>query len=231
MLNEKLDNIRYSLTPQIKEYDKFVDRANTRWLPFLMYFHQTNYSSEVINTDSQGFRFSFKIDKKYSPNTNLNNRKVNLLIGSSTVFGVGATSDDKTLPSQLNNMSKENDAVWLNFGGRGFNSTQELILFLLHRHQLPQIENIVIMSGINNLVLSRFSFEQDGGYGSFFFSGEYYQQMNKLRAAHKSRQMSIWKRIVNYITNGKQNYFAQSTHLEENIELRIKRQLIIQKEI
>ena len=46
------------------------------------------------------------------------------------------------------------DEFWINFGGRSFNSTQELILFTLHRHLLPPIKEIVLFSGFNDLGLA-----------------------------------------------------------------------------
>ena len=70
------------------------------------------------------------------------------------MFGIGASADRHTLASRLT----ENDSretAWVNFGGRSFNSTQEMILFCLHRHLLPPIKEIVLFSGFNDLGLSR----------------------------------------------------------------------------
>lgn len=217
-MEKNLNNIRYQLTPQMQEYDRFVDRAHTRWLPFVMYFHQKNYQSDVVNTDGHGFRFSYQSDARYSAGTFQENVPVNLLVGSSTVFGVGASSDRHTLSSYLNELS-DNKTIWLNFGGRGFNSTQELILFLLHRHQFSAINNITFFSGINNIVLAGFADESQTDYGPFFFSGEYYQQMSKLREEHKLKQMSLWQRLK-YQWRGN-NKVARPNLVGSNIDKRI----------
>ena len=45
---------RYQYFPQMEVYDKLrVD-----WVPYLMFFNKPNFRSNVVNTDSRGFRFS-----------------------------------------------------------------------------------------------------------------------------------------------------------------------------
>lgn len=142
---------RIKLTPQMAEYEqKFTDGGEVRWLPYLMYFHPTDHRSEVVNTDTSGFRYSELLGIQYSVANSRHAKSVRVLAGSSTVFGIGASSDAWTLPSRL----AENDPdskPWINFGGRSFNSTQELTLFTLYRHLLPKVDEIVLFSGFNNL--------------------------------------------------------------------------------
>jgi len=102
------------------EYDKF---GSVR-LPYLMFFHSRNYISNVLNTDSRGFRITYKDSNKILDFVDLDELPVGLLIGGSSVFGVGATSDRKTIPSILNSTT---DNLWLNFGGRAFTFTQEFL--------------------------------------------------------------------------------------------------------
>jgi hypothetical protein len=171
---------RAELTPQMLKYaEKFDDRGEIRWLPYLMYFHPASYTSEVCNTDRLGFRISKGGSDQASAAGRRPEGPVRLLAGSSTAFGIGAT-----IASRLWSQHAPK-TPWLNFAGRSHNSTQELLLFLLHRHLLPQIEEIVIFSGFNNLGLSRLPQSQQRDYGAFFNCGEYFEQMDQLGARHR----------------------------------------------
>lgn len=184
---------REALTPQMLQYDDFDDRGETRWLPYLVYFHRTEYRSAVVNTDSLGFRVSHGGAAQGSVGEGMPEGPVRLLAGSSTAFGIGATSDARTLPSRL--WSRHAPLVpWLNFAGRSHNSTQELSLFLLYRHLLPQLDEIVVFSGLNNLALSRLPQGQQGDHGAFFNCGEYFEQMEELRARHRKSKRGFDRR-------------------------------------
>ena len=110
----------YKLIPQMKYYNNIgVD-----WKPFLMNLQKANYRSDVVNTDEFGLRFNNKI---------LNNsifeekvKKYGIMIGASAVFGVGASSDELTIPSILSNST---DTHFYNLGGRAYSGFQEIILF------------------------------------------------------------------------------------------------------
>jgi len=177
-----MTSARARLTPQMLEYaEKFDDRGEIRWLPYLMYFHPANHRSAVVNTDRLGFRLCCAGEAIASVGGVLPPGPVRLLAGSSTVFGIGATNDAATLSSRLWARHAP-AAAWLNFGGRSYNSTQELLLFVLYRHLLEQVEEVVILSGFNDLGLSRLPAAQRGDHGAFFNSGEYFEQMERLRA-------------------------------------------------
>lgn len=173
------------LTPQHAEYARFDDRTEARYLPYLMYFHRADYRSAVINTDRAGFRISHGPDgATASAAGGLPAGPVRVLSGSSTVLGIGATSDATTLASRLWTTHAPAGA-WLNFGGRCYNSTQELLLFMLYRHLLPEIDEVVIFSGLNDLTVGRFPEWQQGDHGAFWFCGEYFAQMEELRARNR----------------------------------------------
>jgi hypothetical protein len=177
-------NQRDLLTPQMRIYDNFLDRSETSWLPYLMYFHRTNYQSDVVNTDALGFRFSVSGQGTISPaRAGALQGPVSLLVGSSVVFGVGASSDAASLPSLLSACTKE--SAWLNFGGRGYCSTQELFLFILNRKVLPSVRNIVLMTGLNELILTGLPSSLKSEYGTFFFCGDYYSKMEELKAEYQ----------------------------------------------
>ncbi|MER5768638.1 Inducer of phenazine A [Streptomyces sp. NPDC001985] len=187
---------RYELTPQMKQYDDFDNRGHTRYLPYLMYFNHTDYRSDVLNTDRYGFRFSHGPDGvRAAVDSEVAQGPVRLFVGSSVALGIGATSDATTIPSYLWTRYAPS-APWLNFSGRSFNSVQELILMLLHHHLLPRVEEIVILSGVNNLLLSRLPEWQHGDHGAFFYCNEYYELMEQLRTRHRRPGRRLWGRAA-----------------------------------
>lgn len=187
--------VRYTLTPQMREYDKI----GIVWLPYLMYFYPSYYKSSVLNTDSRGFRITYKGSKKISDFKNIN-APVCLFVGNSTAFGVGATNDRNTIPSILNSNSED---IWLNFGGGAFSSTQEFLLFLFNYHHIENIKKIIIFSGINNLVLYYLSKEYSKELGSFFFWNQYNQAMNRTQLSIKRK---ILKTVFKFIYKEKIDY-------------------------
>src|SRR2546423_276014 len=184
---------REVLTPQMMQYDDFDDRGSTRYLPYLMFANKANYTSSVLNTDRYGFRFSHGPNGRASVDSDVAKGPVRLFAGSSAAFGVGATSDTTTIPSYLWSRYAPS-TPWLNFGGRSFNSTQEVVQMLLYRHLVPQIQEIVLFSGLNNLLLSRLPSWQQGDHGAFFYCDEYYEFMDELRARHRKAGRRLWSR-------------------------------------
>lgn len=177
---------RMTLTPQMAEYEqKFTDGGEVRWLPYLMYFHPANHRSPVVNTDSLGFRYSEALGVEYSAADCDKSGSVRLLAGSSTVFGIGASSDSCTLSSRLS-ANDPRGQRWLNFGGRSFNSTQELMLFTLNRHLLPKVDEIVLFSGFNNLGLARQPKEYRGEHGAFFNCHQFFNAFAPEQPTHSS---------------------------------------------
>lgn len=183
---------RETLTPQMLVYDDFDDRAETRWLPYLMYYHRANYSSDVINTDRLGFRISHGAKEVGSVGGNMPDGPVRLLAGASSALGIGATSDKATLPSLLWSRYSP-QRPWLNFSGRSYNTLQELMLYIIHRHLLPQVEEIVIFSGFNNLALAQLPDSLQMDVGAFFFCGDFIEQMDKLKDRLRQEKAGLWR--------------------------------------
>ena len=168
---------RARLTPHMQEYEaKFTDGGVVRWLPHLMYFHPTNHRSATVNTDSIGFRYSEVDGRPISVADHGGIDSVRLLAGSSTAFGIGASSDAWTLSSRMT-VHESRPQPWLNFGGRSFNSTQELLLLSLYRHLLPKVEEIVLFSGFNNLGLARQPQSRRGDHGAFFNCNQFFDAL------------------------------------------------------
>lgn len=187
-----MTNHRAELTPQMAQYaERFDDRGEIRWMPYLMYFHPVDHRSPVVNTDRLGFRLARNGEQSASAGGNVPPGPVNLIAGSSTVFGIGASSDGATLASRLWSAHAPS-RPWLNFGGRSHNSAQELLLFTLYRHLLPEVEQIVLFSGFNNLGLARLPRWMQGDNGAFFNCHEYFEQIDELRARQRRTTGRRW---------------------------------------
>lgn len=184
---------RATLTAQMLQYDDFDDRAETRYLSYLMYFHRANYRSGVINTDKFGFRVSTNGTEQASLGGTVPAGPVKLFVGSSTALGIGAESDAGTIPSRLW-AEHAPSAPWLNFGGRSYSSAQELLLFTLYRHLLPSVEEIVIFSGLNNLATARLPESQRQDHGAYFHCGEFFEQMDELNARQRKAKLGFGRR-------------------------------------
>jgi hypothetical protein len=155
----------------MRDYDELGMRQE--WVPHLMYFHPRNVALKSVTTDEFGFRNTTGA-KPGAPTA--------LLVGGSSVFGIGATSDAMTIPSLLNTATKYN---WLNFGGRAFNSTQEAIL--VHLSNTKKIEGpIVVMSGVNNLTRSLMSGSFSKMFGAFFHQGLFESQMRSAAVGNRA---------------------------------------------
>jgi len=176
---------RYELTPQMRDYDAMKDPAERRYLPYLMYFHRVGFASSAVNTDESGFRISTGPGGvTASVAGHLPPGPVRILAGGSTALGVGAASDAATLASRLWSRYAPS-SPWLNFGGYCFNPTQEVLLLTLYRHLLGDIDEIVIFSGVNAVMVARFPEWQQGDHGAFFFCGEYFEKMEELRERNR----------------------------------------------
>jgi hypothetical protein len=173
----------YRLTPQIREYDEFM-YLGVRWLPYTMFFHHKNYKSAVINTDAFGFRYSDFAGSKIGVSNIPKDAPVNLLVGGSTALGTGATADEATVASRL---SAHTGEPWLNFGARGYNAVQEVLLFLMHQHRFKRINNVVVFSGLNTLTLEGLPDDLASDHGRYYYSFEYNHYMDKYNEDLKRR--------------------------------------------
>ncbi|WP_380283584.1 IopA [Kitasatospora purpeofusca] len=164
---------QHRLTPQIKQYEEFAT-GEVRWLPYVMFFNRPGYRSPVVNTDAGGFRVSHGTAGPVSLLGTVPEEPVGVVLGASPAFGFGASGDAWTIPSLLARGPQARP--WLNLAAPAFNSTQEAALFQLHRHRLPAVRDVVVFSGLNNLVVAGLP-QADGDYPQFFFSGEFFGQL------------------------------------------------------
>lgn len=157
-----MSEVRDRLVPHMPQY--------TFWLPdqpYVMWFQEGEEKSEVHRTDADGFRLSVRGEEVASVATWDGPGPVRLLAGSSAAYGVGASSDAATISSRLW-AEHAPSTPWFNFAGQAFNSTQELLLLALFHHRLPPVSEIVLCSGVNNLVLARVPAEDHGAHGAYF---------------------------------------------------------------
>lgn len=193
------NDVCLTLTPHMREYDAlFSDSGAIRWVPYVMYFQPAGHRSRVVNTDSLGFRFTQCDGRPIAVAEPDGIGVVNVLAGSSTVFGIGATSDATTLASRMNARRAKGSPPWVNMGGRSHNSTQELLLYVLLRHRLPHVEHIVIFSGFNDLALARLPSKETLEGGAFFLCHTFFERLSDgqranrrpIRAGHRDEQGS-----------------------------------------
>ena len=167
-----LSGRRYALAPQMRDYDTLEEKV---WLPYVMTFQRPLCNTPSFSTDAYGFRGTLWKGKRLGwTEYNDADHSRAALIGGSVAFGVGASSDAFTLASLLN---ERQERVWFNLAGRGFNSTQELLIFLLY---LPRtVETVLLLSGINNLALSYLSQSVSPVYNSFYAQSVFERGLNR----------------------------------------------------
>jgi len=187
-------NDRYTLAPQMRVYDAL----GVRWVPFLMYFHPPDFHTKVLNTDRRGFRLTCLPSGEPLTWDMAAQDSCNLMVGASTVFGVGARHDCTTIPSRLTHRS---GLPWLNFGGRAYNSTQEFLLFSMYRHHFKRIRRVLIFSGLGDLSLFFISPRYSPDFGPFFGMSQFLEAMNRLPLA--KRVAREWRGLLAKFLHGK----------------------------
>jgi hypothetical protein len=162
-----INNIRYNIFPQMIQYDSM---ASGTYVPYAMLAGPCSYKNIRINTDKHGFRITQNDTNLYKVEDIEKYDEINILVGGSTTFGVGSTSDSSTISSIV---SKKNKEVWLNLGIRGCNSFQEIIHLNRILYKANKVKRIVFLSGVNDLYLRLVndSFTDfDFGFGTKFSS-------------------------------------------------------------
>lgn len=187
----------------------YYDKLGVIWNPFLMFFHTPNYVSKVVNTDEYGLRCNHLLGKTIYP---LNNSSLNdensIIVGGSTAFGVGASSDEMTISSKLSNLTHTNH---INMGGRAYSSSQELILFSKLASQLKKIKHVIIFSGLNDLHLSSFGLDVKD-FGNFYYMKKFKNAMDLAALSKKQLLMRFflypfYKDSIMYNKTNKSEFF------------------------
>ena len=171
--------------------------------PYVMFVNSPNYISEHVNTDSLGFRKTFSISGKTIETSELKNEKTcNVLMGGSTAFGMGASSDSTTISSYLSK-----DGVYChNFGVRAATSQQEFLIFQNFKKFLPDIQNVFILSGVNDLALAAennsFFYPEFGGvYAEDMRFQQFWSQYISFRSQKWNEGKNKLFLIIEYLVN------------------------------
>ena len=134
------------LLPHLDDYKAMFE---VFWLPYVMNCTYPNVRSKTVNTDGYGFRYTIGRDgERLSPEEPPPDEAVNLIVGASVAFGVGATSDARTLPSLL---TAERGEPWFNMTMRGFTFAQNLVQALFFLPKIGTVRRIVLFGGINDI--------------------------------------------------------------------------------
>ena len=180
---------RYKLAPYLKVYDG----VENIWSPYIMFKQKNNIKNKVLNTDKFGFRFTDS-DTKYTI-LNKHNIKDNfneyVVVGGSTAFGVGASSDRNTISSKLSQMT--NNTIY-NFGLRAGNSFQELILFLQNLGNFKNLKKVYILSGFNDLFLNSYIEKKILLSPPFFYQNEFNKSLKNINQSLKKKILNIFNK-------------------------------------
>lgn len=152
---------RYRRLPQMEAYDR-----NEPYLrPYLTFAARPNIRSAVLNTGAEGFRISASPAGPIDCAHWLELGGGGLVLGGSYTFGVGATSDERTLPSALAALA---GTPQLNLGVCAGNSLQEVISAVPFLHAA---RTVVVCSGVNNVFAALQSLGSNELFGPLFWEG------------------------------------------------------------
>ena len=197
----KNKDLIYNLVPQ----QKFYDSMGADWKPIIMFNQFPNIRSKYCNTDIFGLRFNNLKDKskKISIFENIiaNKKKNAIIIGNSTSFGEGQSSDQKTISNFLTENSEYN---FYNFSGRGFSGFQEIAQFLILSHNVLNLDRIIAISGVNDSYLpyfiDKFDYEQTPIFG-------YDKFLKTMSNASRGWKNKIFKALFgNFLKNKKKDW-------------------------
>ncbi len=191
-------NFRYNLVPQMKVYDSL----GYEWLPFIMFNQTANFRSKEINTDNKGFRFnSYHQNFPKSIFEQKKDKQNVIILGSSYSFGVGSTSDVNTVVGNLEQIN--NNYNYFNLSGRAHVGLQEIISLLLNINEIQNVKRIIVLSGINDIHLSKF---QDTTYPDLIYFKSLFE--SKMEESQLSYGKKIFKRMFDLFSSREISYEA-----------------------
>jgi len=121
------------------------------WRPYFMRQGGPGYRSASLNTDRHGFRLSTSSQGRVGIDDLWNwSGKRGVVLGNSTIYGVGTSCDGTTVPSWLNQWLGSAGWLWVNLGVRASVLWQERQVMELYLNE--RVDTLVWVSGINDLV-------------------------------------------------------------------------------
>ncbi len=154
--------------PKFVHYPHRADYGfHLEFRPFVTFVQPALYRSPSVNVDAYGVREQYDAEGRFIDLAHARDgyESCDVMLGGSTAFGVGSTSDRATIEARLTTPGRP----CLNLGIRAASSRQELAMFLALRHLLPPVRAVVLLSGFNECLLAasdavRFY----PGYGALF---------------------------------------------------------------
>ena len=206
----------------MREYDAF----GHDFVLYKMFTNKKNFKGEHINTDYYGYRLS-----KYANNfislksEEFKASEVNIILGASTAFGVGSTKDETTIASYLHSLSGQK---WINLGVRACNSMQEIINIISVLDKV-NINQVIILSGINDIYLSLNSNETESSEDSIFYNNLFAKIFEGVEHQHIGWKRKLYNKFM-FKKNQKlikdKKSLNQKVNVTELIELTIKRNFL-----
>jgi hypothetical protein len=191
------------IAPQMQSYSQL----GYEWKPFIMNIQKSGFRSKVVNTDNLGLRFNnLKLKESIFDKDEILKNKSGVMVGASTVFGVGASHDNFTIPSLL---TDKTDIHFYNIGGRAYSGFQEIILFNSLIGKFSNVDIAVIFSGVNDIFLNSYIDEYDEILGPMFFTNEFKEAMLLNNISWKK------KLIKNFL-----NLFRKKNYIEKKFEIK-----------
>lgn len=139
--------------------------AQQQWLPYVMLGGTPCMQGPVLNTDAKGYRHTvLKDGTRFSLGDDPQVLGNAVIVGGSTVYGVGASSDAWTLPSLLS------DDQWRyhNMGTRAYVLAQNTVGALFELTRLSPVRRIVLLAGWNDIAVLPRASVVPRGYGPLF---------------------------------------------------------------
>ena len=177
-----------------------IHRNKSRYLPFLGWLGEPNTTLSTIKTNELGFR-----DKPLLPRKD-NEYRI-LILGGSMAWGMGASSNEKTvagaLESQLNSSSRNYSYRVMNGAYLGWKSREELIVLMEFYDEFDP-DLIIAITGWNDLYVLTVGGDPDlqmrkeSGMLAKAVK-EYMQPMSTMYAVRKfAGSLGIWRLVMHF---------------------------------
>lgn len=147
-LLKEAGDLYYHFVPHMRD----VEAQPYEWRPYVMRQGASNYRSPSLNTDAHGFRLSVAETGPVDLET-LHRwpHRRGVVLGNSTLYGVGASHDGATVPSWLNRQGGD-EWRWANLSLRASVMWQERQVLELYPPE--RLDALLWISGANDLVVA-----------------------------------------------------------------------------
>mgnify|MGYP003388325548 CR=1 FL=1 len=226
-------SLMYKYAPQMKIYNQY----SHEWKPYIMFSNPSNVRTEVLNTDNLGLRFNSSNNKNTLNSIfeqEHNKKESGLIIGASTAYGMGASSDEMTISSVL---SRNSDIFFYNLGVTAFTGFQEVVLHQSLINHFEKIKHVVIFSGLNDMFMHNYIDVFDYELGPYYYSNQFktgmdHMLLNKKRIITKFFLSPFFKADTNWLSITKKQIFEtifKNKYLKKNKIDNIRKEDLLKK--